>query len=200
MGETNYDLEQDLNEAKKMVEGLETYVLGDQVYGSVGGGFFTGGALPSLTIGALLLRVRRLRARDGELSLQRRSELDGIEAEIERVHREWTLHFNQKIEREAASRLKAMGQYFEEMREDPRTGANAYLPEALRRTIIAELAQAIETYGIDPGDLPQRISSTDASLRRYTEPALFIWSSSLEPIYPKQPYWWLYVRPRKPQA
>ena len=61
MGETNYDRSKDLNEARKMADSLEPYVLGDQVYGSVGGGFFTGGNMPSLTIGALLMRVRRLR-------------------------------------------------------------------------------------------------------------------------------------------
>ncbi len=200
MGETNYNLEQDLNEAAKMAEGLETYVLGDQVYGSVGGGFFTGGAMPSLTIGALLMRARRLRALEEELNATQRAELDGVEAEIERVHKEWALHFSQKIEREASSRLKAMGYFFDEMRDDPKTGANAYLPEALRRTIIKELDLAMQAYGIDRGDLPQRLNSTDSALRRYTEPSSFIWSAALEPVYPKNDYWWLYVRPPKPRT
>jgi uncharacterized membrane-anchored protein YhcB (DUF1043 family) len=200
MGETNYDLEQDLNEAKKMAEGLETYVRGDQVYGSVGGGFFTGGAMPSLTIGALLMRLRRLRAHAEQLTSDQRAELDQIEAEIARVHKEWTLHFGQKIEREAASRLQAIGQYLQELREDPRTAANAWLPEALRRTIIAELMQAMRTYNLDAGDLPQRISSTDNALRGFTEPSPFIWSPALESVYPKRDYAWLYMRPRKPAA
>lgn len=198
MGETNYNAEQDLNEAKKMAEGLEAYVLGDQVYGAIGGGFFTGGTLPSLTIGALLLRVHRLQAHAADLGPEQRAELKNIEREISRVQKEWTQHFSEKIEREASSRLQALGQYFHEMREDPRTGANAYLPEALRRTLIATLLQAMHTYGIDPGDLAQRVNSADTALRSITEPGPFLWSSALEPVYPKRDYWWLYVQPQKP--
>lgn len=198
MGETNYNLEQDLNEAKRMAEGLEAYVLGDQVYGSVGGGFFTGGSMPSLTIGALLLRVYRLQARADALSADQRAELRDIERKIGRVQKEWTKHFGEKIEREASSRLQALGQYFYEVTEDPRASANAYLPEALRRTIIAILLQAMQTYGIEPSDLVRRVSSADTSLSGVTEPGPFLWSSALEPVYPKRDYWWLYVRPRKP--
>jgi hypothetical protein len=55
------DLERDLNEARDMANGLADYVRGDQLYGSVGGGLFGSGNKPALTVGALLLRLRRLR-------------------------------------------------------------------------------------------------------------------------------------------
>lgn len=199
MGETNYSLASDLNEAKKMADGLEDYIQTEPIYGTVGGGFFSGGSMPSLTTGALLMRVRRLRAREEELTPEQRGQLGKIEDEIARVRAKWRLHFDQKVEREARSRLKSISQYFEDLRDDPRAAANAWLPEALRRTIIFELDRAMQDYGIDRGDLPQRISSTDAALRRYTEKSSFVWSAELEPVYPADTFWWLYARPPKPK-
>jgi len=199
MGETNYSLAGDLNEAKKMADGLEHYIQTDQIYGTVGGGFFGGGSMPSLTTGALLMRVRRLRAREAELTAAQRGELGAIEDEIARVRGKWRAHFDQKLEREARSRLKSLGQYFEDLRDDPRGAANAWLPEALRRTIIHELDHAMQEYGLERGDLPQRINGMDAALRRQTEKSPFVWSPELEAAYPADPYWWLYARPPKPK-
>ncbi len=197
MGETNYTLAQDLLEARKMADSLEDYVRGDQLYGTIGGGFFSGGTLPSLTIGALLMRVRRLQARETDLTPDQQAELAEVMTTIERVRKEWRAHFDEKLEHEARSRLKAINQYFHEFRDDPRSAAGAYLPEALRRTIIDELDRAMQDYGIDRGDLPQRINSTDSSLRRWTEKSDFIWSPELEPVYPAGSHWWLYARPQK---
>lgn len=199
MGETNYSLAGDLNEAKKMAGGLEAYIQTDQIYGTVGGGFFSGGNMPSLTTGALLMRVRRLRAREQDLTPAQRGELGAIEDEIARVRSKWRAHFDQKLDREIRSRLKSISQYFEDLRDDPRAAANAWLPEALRRTIVDALDRAMQEYGLDRGDLPQRISGTDAALRRHTEKSPFVWSAELEPVYPAESYWWLYARPPKPK-
>ena len=199
MGETNYSLAGDLNEAKKMADGLEQYIQTDQIYGTVGGGFFSGGSMPSLTTGALLMRVRRLRAREEELTPAQRGELGAIEDEIARVRSKWRVHFDEKVQREAHSRLKSLGQYFEDLRDDPRAAANAWLPEALRRTIIYELDRAMQEYGLERGDLPQRINGMDAALRRQTEKSPFIWSPELEAVYPADTFWWLYARPPKPK-
>jgi hypothetical protein len=199
MGETNYTIAGDLNEARKMADGLEDYIQTEPIYGTVGGGFFSGGRMPALTTGALLMRVQRLRAREEALTPEQRAELGKIEDEIARVRKEWRLHFDQKVEREARSRLKSLSQFFEDLREDPRAAANAWLPEALRRTIIYALDQAMQNYGIDRGDLPQRIASTDAALRRHTEKAPFVWARELEAVYPADTFWWLYARPPKPK-
>jgi hypothetical protein len=199
MGETNYSIASDLNEAKKMADGLEDYIQTEPIYGTVGGGFFSGGSMPSLTTGALLMRVRRLRAREAELTPAQRAELDGVEAEIARVRKKWTAHFDQKVEREARSRLKSISQFFEDLRDDPRAAANAWLPEALRRTIIYELDRAMQEYGIDRGDLPQRTNGMDAALRRSTEKAPFVWANELQAVYPADTFWWLYARPPKPK-
>ena len=76
MSEQIFSADTDLKEAQAMTNALEGYLLGDELYGRVGsGGLFGGGKMPALTIGALLLRLRRLRVLADRLTPQQRSML-----------------------------------------------------------------------------------------------------------------------------
>lgn len=192
MSETSYSFEKDLREAKAMAEALVPYVHEDNLYGTVGGGgWFGGGAkMPALTIGALLMRLQRLRALESELSAEQRGQLSQAERQLEAVQREWTRHYEEKLVQEAKSRLKAIEQWFEENRDDPRSAANAYLPEAHRRTVVQAIADVLQSEEIE-----KAIRRVDSGLRRWIEPAEFLWSPALQAAYPQTTYWWLYGRP-----
>jgi hypothetical protein len=199
MAETKYSLEQDLREAQDMAAALVPYVYEDQLYGKIGkGGMFAASNTPALTLGAFLMRLRRLRALQDRMTDSQRATLAEIEAQNENVRKEWTLHFSNKLVQEANARLKQLNQYFLDCREDPRACANAYLPEALRRTILQEIADAMDHYNMLSDDLKTAVRSADSGLRRWTAPAEFIWDAALQPIYPQNIFWWLYAKP--PQA
>lgn len=196
MAETTYNLEQDLREAQAMADALVPYVYEDQVYGKVGsGGMFSSSQMPSLTLGALLMRLRRLHALEDQMSDSQRAALAAVDQQHESVRNEWTQHYNNKLTQEALSRLKAITQYFEECRDDPRACASAYLPEALRRTIAQEIAEVLKRSGIPSDEVIRAMRTADGGLRRYAQPSAFIWAQALEPVYPQNPYWWLYARP-----
>jgi hypothetical protein len=94
MGEQNYSVEQDLKEAQAMADGLDRYVTEEQLYSTVGsGGFFGGGKMPSLTIGALLMRIRRLHALSDRLNDEQKQQLQAITDQNAKVHKEWRLHY-----------------------------------------------------------------------------------------------------------
>jgi len=76
--------------------------------------------------------------------------------------------------------------------------AGAYLPEALRRTIVQDLAAALQHYDLPVTDLQRSMRAIDSKLRRYTEPSEFIWAAALQPVYPQTAYWWLYAKPPVP--
>lgn len=196
MAETIYNLDQDLNEAHAMADGLVPYVYEDQLYGNAGGGgFFSSSKMPSLTIGALLTRLRRLHALESQMSDAQRSKLAAVDAKHESVRKEWTVHYNNKLVQEATSRLKAMKQFFEECKDDPRTCTNSYLPEALRRTIVQEIASVLERDDLMTTDLKREMAGADSGLRRYAKPTDFIWAKEIESVYPNPQFWWLYARP-----
>ena len=198
MAETVYNLEQDLREAEAMAGALVPYVYEDNLYGNVGG-LFTSGKMPSLTLGALLIRLRRLHALESQMSDTQRARLDKADAQNEAARKEWSVHYNNKLVQEANSRLKAMRQYFEECRDDPRLCANSYLPEALRRTIVQEIADALDSYNIPSSDLDKAMGGADGFLRRYVKPSDFIWAKELEAVYPQSRFWWLYMKPPQPE-
>lgn len=189
MAEHKYSIDRDLREAAAMADALVPYVYEDELYTKLGG------HMPSLTLGALLLRLRRL----GELSAQmtdaQRLRWQKIRDRHDAVRAEWTQHYLGKLAREAESRLKNLDAYFEEFEDSPRSAANAYLPEALRRTIIQEILAVLPADVLREAGLEARVRKADSRLRRYVEPAPFLWAPALEPVYPPDPFWWLYHRP-----
>lgn len=201
---THYDLDRDLREAEAMARSLVPYVHQEPLYGSVGGfGFFAAGNMPSLTLGALLLRTRRLDAldRDKQLARPQSQRLNKVLHRMEEVYQEFRRPYEAKLLREAASRLKAMQTFFEECFNDPRTCARNYLPEAMRRTIVQELLIALAALSIQPDEALQALlSSMDAKLRRYAnEKHGFLLDERLIEIYPEGTFWWLYQEPHNPE-
>jgi len=197
MAETHYSLNRDLEEARAMAEGLDDYVQSEMLYGSVqGAGIFSAdSSMPSLTIGGLLLRLHRLQKLEGQMSLEQKAILTVIQTEHDRVRNEWSVHYIQKVSNEADARLRGLEAFFAECDGDPEGCANAYWPEAQRRTILQEIVDALNKYKMPDSDLDRSLKSHDAQLRRLTEPTDFIWDAKLQPVYPQEKYWWLYAEP-----
>lgn len=200
MTETTYAFERDLREADAMADGLFAYLQQDRLYGSVGsGGMFGGGSMPSLTIGALLMRLRRLNALTESLTDAQREHLHRIAAKHDGVRDEWTLRYTDRLIQEAHSRLKAMNTFFEECEDNPRACPKNYFPETLRRTIVQDINEALSALRAESAELDRALRSADGKLRRVTAPADFVWSKALQPAYPQTVYWWLYAAPPLPE-
>ena len=192
---SRYSLARDLNEFEQMVERLEDYLLGDVMYLPVGGGFFRGSSTPQMTLGALLLRRRRLRHLRSKLKRVEGVRLDAAQSQHRHLQQEWTLHYDQKLRQEVPSRLRVMAGFFRECSENPRDSAAAYPIEALRRSIIQEIMLAMAEFGYDKGNLSAAINPADQALRRILHAGPFVWSPVLEEVYPRKTFWWLYGSP-----
>ncbi|MCA9913095.1 MAG: hypothetical protein KC496_07090 [Anaerolineae bacterium] len=194
----SYSLDTDLKEAKAMADALENYVRGDTLYGSAGGGFFS--SMPSLTVGALVMRLRRLDAQRDQMQDRQRKILDAAVHHYESVVREWTEHYEQKMLREVNSRLDAMSSFFKECAESERQCASVYRPEQLRRTIVQELLREMDARNVTVGkELEAKVRNADKYLRGFFRPAEFEWADKLQSIYPENEFWWLYQRPPVPE-
>lgn len=200
MSDNSYSFSQDLKEAKAMADALDRYVRHETLYGTVGaGGLFSGGRMPALTVGALLMRLRRLNALSDQLSDSQRQTLAVVETRNRAVHQEWRVHYEGKMTREAHSRLDAMKPFFEECASSPRLCAQVYRPEVLRRTIVEELLIAMQDYDIDSGDVVKKVRAVDGRLRSFVQADEFLWSEVLKPAYPEKQFWWMYNRPQVPE-
>jgi hypothetical protein len=191
MAEQNYSIDLDLTELKTMVDNLVPYIYEDELYGKVN--------LPAarLTPGAILLRLRRLRALRGQMNAAQAAQLETIETLHEGTRKEWNVAFNKKLVHEAESRLRDVQTYLNECKDDPRLCASAYTPEALRRTIVAEILSALPSSDVNYARLITNAKLVDNGLRRYVREDSFIWAEALRPAYPQETFWWLYGRPPK---
>lgn len=192
---SRYSLARDLDELEQMVERLGDYLLGDAMYLPVGGGFFRGSSTPQMTIGALLLRRRRLTRLRAKLKRADGHRLDAALAQHDDLQREWTLHYEKKLGREVPMRLKVMAGFFRECSENPRDCAGAYPVEALRRTIVQEILLALGEFGYGKREAIASARPADQALRRLVRAGDFLWSPLLEAVYPRQTFWWLYSSP-----
>ncbi len=194
MSERKYSVDNDLKETQKMVDALEPYVYQDQLYMPIsGGGIFS--PMPALTIGAVLLRLRRLRALREQLSDSQRAAVDALVEQNRKVWNEWRVHYEKKLVEEANSRLKLMSSYLQDCKEDSRACASNYPAEALRRTIIQEMIEFMGEQGIHSAEIDRGAARVDSQWRGYVKPGGFLWSPMLQPLYPKDPFWWLYSEP-----
>jgi hypothetical protein len=195
-----YKIERDLSEAQKMAEGLTEYVRGTELYGHTGAGFFGGGDTPALTIGALLLRLRRLNALQDKLTPEQRRQLQTIQERFENARNEWRLHYEGKLLKEANSRLDNIRTYVKEATDAPRSARGNYPTEALRRTIVQEVLREMHDLNLDSAEVDTKRRDVDGRLRGLLKSAPFLWDAQLQAAYPEQEFWWLYHAPEDPST
>jgi len=189
---TDYKFGQDINQAVKMAEVLEGYVLTEHLYGYATG-LFTN--LPSMTVGALILRLRRLDVLRDHLKDYQSKKLDIAIDDYMQVRTNWTYHYTKKIHKESHSRIDAMKAFFYECSDNIRNCIGIYKPEIMRRTIVQELLREMDALGINDDELLDKIKGIDEKLQKITESADFQWADILKPAYDSQEFWWLYHSP-----
>src|SRR6185295_9397557 len=161
MAEQTYSVDQDLKEAEAMAKALVPYVYEKELYGRVGGN------MPALTIGGLLMRLRRLKALRSLMHDKQQAKLAEIDALHQKAHSEWASAYEGKIVAEALSRLNGMKAFFDECNSEPRSCASAYMPEALKRTIVEEIRLVMRESNIASAELESKVRSTDTRLRGF---------------------------------
>ncbi len=191
-----YSIDKDLNEAQKMAEGLDEYVRGTELYGHTSGGFFGSGDSPALTTGALLLRLRRLSAHRDTLTAAQSAQLSAVDATFQHVRKEWRVHYEGKLAKEANSRLDNLRTYLKEASDAPRSARANYPTEAMRRTIVQEVLTEMQALNVASAEIDTKRRDIDGRLRALVKSAPFQWDASLQDVYPAQDFWWLYHAPQ----
>lgn len=189
---TNYNIAKDLKEAQAMVNNLVDYLPGNDLYGNTGGVFSN---MPSLTVGALLMRLRRLQSLRDQLNKRQAETLDNLLTQHAQISEDWASHYDEKLIREGKSRIDAMQGFFRECMGNINNCASIYRPELLRRTIVQEIVTAMAERDLEDTTLTDAVRAADGRLRSFLREEDFQWDSLLTPIYPKREFWWLYQRP-----
>ena len=192
---SNYNIETDLKEAEAMAQGLSEYVRGNDLYGTTGNGMFA--RMPSLTVGSLLMRLRRLNLLRDQLENSQKQRLDAAIETFEATRSEWTHHYQEKMAKEVESRLGSMIQFFADCADNIANCQAGYRTEILKRTIVEEVLKEMQNMNMNGDDLMNKVNAADNRLHKYFQPDGFQWSDTLKPAYPEDEFWWLYQSPQE---
>ena len=186
------DPDGDLDYLRAGLQNLEAYLLSGELYWRIGAPAKPGEPpFPSLTLSGLLLARSRLSAYP--LSLDMQFERERIYAELDRIQTRWRLAWENKAAREFHARLNLWQSYMEDYRDDPGNHADRYPYEVSRRVMLELLMPVVEhRVGVETAML----TGLDEILKSVFVPGEFIWDKALSPVFPMQPFWYLYGKPR----
>ncbi|MEM9955437.1 MAG: hypothetical protein AAF846_27795 [Chloroflexota bacterium] len=184
-----FSLKDDLDVLNSMMERIVSHLQTDEIYGNQG--MFVSG-LPSVTLGGILLRIRRLNALRERVGKYQQVKLDEAIEKHDRVYHEWTSHYEKKLKVELQSRIERLEQFIQEYQDDPKQYMVAFEPERTRRTIVQEILYMMQRINQENNHLLTRLANLDDNLRSIVKPSTFQWASNLESVYSKDEFWWLH--------
>lgn len=189
----NVDLDKDLRAVEAMAAQLTPYIYESELYGVMPGN------LPRLTVGGLLMRFHRLEALRGALTERQRQILDTARHRYSEVRREWPTALDNKMIQELKARFTALSQLMAECEENRRLCRENYPSNMEKRVIIEALKDELEAHGKWTDEFNGALASLDNRIRRVAEKSEFHWDKHVEPAYPREKFWFLYMLPPRKQ-
>lgn len=172
---------------------LETYIVKGETYHAVRVNLPGGDRMLQMSGGDLLARLFRLNGVAAQLTAGQRAELDQVRGEIERSIYSLRTRFHAMLNRELKVRLDSLNWYLDEVAADPQQARGEYPYEIRNRqradAILRELGSAAEP------ELKKLLSRVDERIRLVVARTGFVWDAKLEPIFPREEFWYLYVAP-----
>jgi hypothetical protein len=183
----------DLVIAEAMVAELEEYIIKDDLYRTVFVRTPDGDLSLQMTGGDLLTRLHRLQSETAALSADQRQRLDTVQRQADAVIHSLRTRFHQRLQREMKVRLDALRWYMDEL-DDDRQGAGPNFPFEMRnRQRIEEIMKQLGNRA--PRELTTQLQQIDNRIRQAARPSDFTWDPRVEHVYPRDRYWYLYLRP-----
>lgn len=186
-----YDPESDLRALEAMAANLTPYVYEEALFGTLSPN------LPKLTVGALLLRLYRLKGLEDQLDPDQQNRLHDAQMNFERLRSEWITHYEAKIEQEIQSRLRTFKAFLNDYADNNALVREGYPAEAIHRTMLYHLSEEARHLEIWTDDFEDELDRQDGRLRAILAAGgEFLWAETLESLYPKSTFWWLYGYPQ----
>lgn len=197
MSKTNYVLAEDpavdLAVVEAEVEELEEYIIKSDIYRTVRVRTPSGDQMIQMSGGDLLTRLFRLAGEAERLAPEQRARLQELRQRAERVIYSLRTRFHKVLNREIKTRLDSLSWYLDETAGDPKRARGDYPFEIRNRqrvdAMVRELGDDLEP------ELKRELNRVDERIRMIVRPGTFVWDNRLEPVFPRERFWYLYVTP-----
>ena len=143
--------------------------------------------------GDLLTRIFRLAAERDRLTSDQQARFDRARKQAEATIYSLRTRFHERLNREVKARLDTLNWFLDECMLDPQRSRSEYPFEMRNR-------QRIDVIRLELGsdltpELKTLLNRVDERIRLIVKSADFIWDQRLESVFPREKFWYLYVRP-----
>jgi hypothetical protein len=143
--------------------------------------------------GDVLTRIFRLAGEENQLTPDQQRRFRAVRTAAEQTIYSLRTRFHALLAREVKARLDALNWFLDDAAADPKRARGEYPFEIRNRQRIEVIMR--ELGGDLTPELKQQLQRVDGRIRTVAQPTGFIWDSQLEPIYPHDSFWYLYVNP-----
>lgn len=191
--------ETDLAVVVVMAAQFESYLMRGEVYRTIAVSTTSQGEERVQSSGGdLLARLHKLSAQSNALSSAQEKAFAEVKAQVEETTNRLPSHFQSLLLREAKARLNSLNWYLDDCRENRRQCRVQYPFEIRNRQRIAEIGKALNAANAQA--LEAQLAAVDDRLRRMSGAGSFVWDGSVENVYPRREYWYLYALPVGPDS
>lgn len=189
---TTLNVDRDLAFIQEMADDIKDYLLGSELYEQLMSRDFM---LPMGTLGGLFLRLHRLRALADQMSDEQQVAFETAAGHVEVELDRWAVQAMEKVQREIKARLHNWHDFLLELERDPIRHTSEYPTQVEGRTILDLL---VEYAGDEaPPETETDLRAADVKLRDNTQFGDFVWGEEMQPAFPRERFWWLYLHPRE---
>jgi len=175
------------------VDELEEYIIKGDVYRTLRVQTPSGVQMVQMSGGDLLTRLYRLEGGRDHLPPDHRSRIKDLSLTARSTIYSLRTRFHDLLQREIKTRLDSLNWFLDDVMGDPKRARVEYPYEIRNRQRIQLMAEELAENL--PPELKQQIARTDDRIRLIAKPAGFLWDSQLEPIFPRERFWYIYVSP-----
>jgi hypothetical protein len=183
----------DLAVATAFARELQNYIVDDDLYRTVFVHTPTGDQSLQMTGGDLLARLYRLQQDRESLSPQQQAQLDEVQQSVRNTIYSLRTRFYERLQRETKTRLNSLKWFLDDCNADRQRCRVEYPFEIRNRQRIEEILKELE--GKLDEDVAEQLHRVDQRLHATATRTGFVWDERLQPLFPRRPYWYLYVSP-----
>lgn len=175
------------------IDELEEYIVKGDIYRTVRVQTPAGMQMVQMSAGDLLSRLYRLEGERERLSVEQRSRTKELALAARSTIYSLRTRFHDLLKREIKTRIDSLNWFLDDVIGDPKRARVEYPYEIRNRQriqlMVDELAEEMTP------ELKSQVSRVDERIRLIVRPAEFVWDSQLEPIFPRERFWYMYVSP-----
>jgi hypothetical protein len=192
MKEERQTVKRDLAILDVMVAEMNAYLMSEATHWTM-----EKGDMPKLTIGGCLMRCQRLPVVRDQLSERAQRRLDKAVQTFATALSENVVRFEQRMHQELHARLADWSGYLAHMASHMMADVDYYASVVDTRVVIQAMVDELHkpVYQFDKRIL-EEMTALDNNLKARWQVGEFVWPAVWQPVYPPEPYWWLYGRPK----